>query len=279
MGGLEKSWMVSRELALRVTSAAILGSIAIGITYAGVGPFTFFIVLVSAVVCWEWGRLVRGAQFDGWLVLHIFSIISAASAMLLDQAMIAWLCLGAVGLVTIVGRGSCGDCLSALGVFYVGVPMLSLIWLRSDEVVGFLAVLFVFFTVWTSDSAAFVFGRAIGGPRLYPRVSPNKTWAGFLGGTLASLIVGVAFGLFIEGTSALCLGVIAVVLSLAGQLGDLTESALKRSFGFKDSSGLIPGHGGLLDRVDGLVLAATVAAAVGGFVDPASPGQGLLIWT
>lgn len=279
LGGLENRRMVDRELALRVSSAALLGSVALALTYAGGWPFTSFIILVSVAVCWEWGRLVRGAQFDGWLVLHVFSIMSAAFALVLNQAMIAWLILGVVGALILVGRGLSGDRLSGLGVFYVGLPVLSLIWLRSDEVVGFLAVLFVFVIVWTSDSAAYVFGRAIGGPRLYPRVSPNKTWAGFLGGILASMIAGVAFGLFLGGTSPLCLGVIAVSLSLAAQFGDLTESALKRNFGFKDSSNLIPGHGGLLDRVDGLVLAAIVAAVIGGVVDPSRPGHGLLIWT
>jgi phosphatidate cytidylyltransferase len=132
--------------------------------------------------------------------------------------------------------------------------------------------------VWTTDSAAYGFGRMIGGPKLAPRISPGKTWAGLAGGVAAASVASVVFAYFLGGTSYAILGLIGAVLSLVSQVGDLAESAIKRLFGFKDTSSLIPGHGGVLDRMDGLVAAAFTASLLAWAVNPAQPGAGLLIW-
>jgi phosphatidate cytidylyltransferase len=166
---------------------------------------------------------------------------------------------------------------AALGVFYAGLPAVAMIWLRSDESLGMLAVIFVIVIVIVSDTAGFVFGRALGGPKLWPRLSPNKTWAGMIGALVASSIIGALFWYAVPEASAVRLAATGVVLSLAAQGGDLAESALKRRFGAKDSGSLIPGHGGVMDRVDGLVAAAAVVGLATFVINVHSPAHALLI--
>jgi phosphatidate cytidylyltransferase len=151
--------------------------------------------------------------------------------------------------------------------------------LRSDNGEGFLAIIFLFAVVWTTDIAAYFAGRAIGGPKLMPRVSPNKTWSGAIGGTLAAVVVALALAKVTALSGLFAIAMLAVILSICAQGGDLFESFLKRRFGAKDSGHLIPGHGGLMDRLDGFVTASVVAALIGllrgGFE---APGRGLLVW-
>jgi phosphatidate cytidylyltransferase len=140
-----------------------------------------------------------------------------------------------------------------------------------------MALLYLLVVAWTTDSASYAGGRLIGGPKLAPKISPQKTWSGLIVGTLAPSVVGIAFAFFLKDTSAWRLALVSVVIAAACQIGDLGESAVKRRFGAKDMSNLIPGHGGLLDRIDGLLIAA-IAAALIALRDPANPGHGLLIW-
>ena len=169
--------------------------------------------------------------------------------------------IGAI-LATLLRLGR-NSVFSALGVFYAGLPAVALIWLRSDPALGLLAVIFVIVIVVTTDTAGFLAGRLLGGPKLWPRVSPNKTWAGLIGALVASAIVAALFWFAVPESSAVRLAATGAVLSLVAQAGDLAESALKRRFGAKDASSLIPGHGGVMDRVDGLV-AAAVGRRAGG---------------
>ena len=194
----------------------------------------------------------------------------------------------AVALLVLVGAAMVlrlapgGRAAAAVGVFYVGVAGLSLLWLRADAVAGRADVLFVMLLVWASDIGAYFTGRALGGPKLAPRISPGKTWSGSAGGVLAAALVGacVAWGfeawVFRSGAGvgvvARAAGV-AAVLAAVSQAGDLGESAVKRRFGQKDSGRLIPGHGGLLDRLDGVLAAAPVAALLA--LDAA---RGMAIW-
>src|SRR6185295_18114739 len=138
----------------------------------------------------------------------------------------AALVIAAITLIPLyVGRGAR---LSALGVFYVGLPAVALLWLRSDEPFGFTAVLFVFAVVWSSDTAAYAAGRTIGGPKLWPRVSPNKTWAGLAGALTAGAVAATAFAVLEPEVAPLRLIIVGVALALVAQAGDLAESALKR---------------------------------------------------
>jgi phosphatidate cytidylyltransferase len=167
--------------------------------------------------------------------------------------------------------------LSTMGVFYVGLPAVSLIWFRNDPLYGLSAVLLILVTVWATDTGAYFAGRMIGGPRLWPRISPNKTWSGLIGGVSAAGIAAAALAaLMTGGVPVGRAAFLGVVLGLVSQAGDLAESALKRERGVKDASGLIPGHGGFMDRVDGLVVAATVAAAIALATNPIVPARALL---
>ena len=151
--------------------------------------------------------------------------------------------------------------------------------LRQDEALGFAAIIILFAIVWGTDVAAYFAGKTIGGPKLWPRVSPKKTWSGSLGG----LIIGTAFALFVAFLLGVApgmkLAIMLVLLSIASQLGDLAESHMKRLFDVKDSSNLIPGHGGVMDRVDGLIVAVVLAALLGVvFGDIRSLATGFLAW-
>ena len=149
----------------------------------------------------------------------------------------------------------------------------SLHWLRADTAVGLMDVLFLLVVVWSSDIGAYLAGRVIGGPKLAPRISPGKTWSGALGGLVAAMLVGLLVSRhFAPGPVAHVL-LVAGVLSVASMLGDLLESACKRHYGVKDSSRLIPGHGGVFDRLDGVLAAAPVAVAVA-----LALGPGVELW-
>ena len=165
--------------------------------------------------------------------------------------------------------------LPVAGLAWIVLAACSLLWLRDDPAAGRVNVLFLALVVWASDIGAYAAGRLFGGPRLAPSISPAKTWAGAGGGLLAALAVGALIALAVEGTGRLPAAAgVAVLLGVAAQLGDLTESGAKRRLGVKDSGRLIPGHGGLLDRVDGLLAASPVAALLA-----LGAGRGLMLWS
>lgn len=201
------------------------------------------------------------------------------SALVLAPLALACLWIGGLawaGLVLLAGGGVAyewhglarGRRLAlAGGVVYFGPALLALLWLRADPLAGRGNVLFVMLVVWASDIGAYLAGRALGGPKLAPRISPGKTRSGALGGLVGAALVGLAAAMLGPGASrgwAAAGHAVAAALALgvASQIGDLLESGLKRHFGVKDSGRLIPGHGGLLDRLDGLLLAAPLAAVL-----------------
>jgi phosphatidate cytidylyltransferase len=167
---------------------------------------------------------------------------------------------------------------AAAGFFYAVAAQVASVLVRLDSAKGFLALMFVLLIVWVTDIGGYFAGRGIGGPKLWPRVSPKKTWAGAIGGFAASLAVAIGFSALGHGKT-LPLLVLAAALSIAAQFGDLFESAVKRRFGVKDSSHIIPGHGGVMDRLDGFVAAIVLAAIFGylrGGVD--GVGRALMVW-
>lgn len=266
-----------RELRPRIISGLLLAAVALALCYLGPVSFALLVIVVALIMSWEWGRVVRGHDFDPAFVMH-GGTVAAASLLAAFGFAALGLVLVMIGAVLVLllqfsERGR----LSALGVPYVGFPAISLLWLRSDEPFGFAAVLFVLVVVVTTDTFAYFGGRAIGGARLWPRISPKKTWAGLISGLVAGTLVGAAFGFFLEGASHAGLAFLAFLLAAASQAGDLAESALKRGFGIKDASTLIPGHGGFLDRMDGVVFAASAAALLALFTDLQSPARALLL--
>jgi phosphatidate cytidylyltransferase len=179
-------------------------------------------------------------------------------------------------IVMLIARGK--FVWAAAGFAYASAALLASILVRQDLVNGFAALMFVLLVVWATDIGGYFAGRSIGGPKLWPRVSPKKTWAGAFGGFAASLAVAAGFAVFGAG-KAVPLLLVTAVLSVVSQAGDLLESAVKRRFGVKDSSHLIPGHGGLMDRLDGFV-AAILMAWIIGFLRHGvhSAGSGLMVW-
>jgi phosphatidate cytidylyltransferase len=267
------------ELALRVCSALVLVPLAIGAAYLGGWPFALFWSLAAIGVFWEWASLVGGGERRLIVALGGAALVMAL-ALAAGGRLIAALgvtALGVAGLAAMAPAQQRGWV--AGGVPYAAAIGMAPVVLRSDTEDGFLAVMFLFAIVWTTDIVAYFLGRLIGGPKLLPRVSPKKTWSGALGGLAAAVLAALAVAAA-AGLSALTsIAVVAAILSAVAQAGDLFESHVKRRFGAKDSGHLIPGHGGLMDRLDGFVLAAAVAAVIGivrGGL--AAPARGLLVW-
>ena len=277
------------ELLLRVLSGVVLAPLALGVAYLGGWVFVAFWGIAAVTVLWEWCTLVAADERRSLLLaaspaVLLAVLLVAASAAAPEGShnvrLVAAATLLAMGMLATAALAPIGRrAWTAAGVPYAGLLGMAPIVLRNDEQYGFLAVAFLFAVVWATDIVAYFVGRAAGGPKLAPRISPKKTWSGAVGGTLAAiaaaLVVAMAAGL----VNVVALGLLAAVASVCSQAGDLFESALKRHFGAKDSSHLIPGHGGLMDRLDGFVAAAVLAAAIGllhGGVDQAA--RGLLVW-
>jgi phosphatidate cytidylyltransferase len=271
------------ELTLRIYSALVLVAIALALTWASPHSFAVLITLFITAMAWEWGRLVRGKGFDTAFGIQLGATLFAAWTAVegCPGCGVLTVVIGtmAVFLLRSLSVGMTEAWWSAGGVYYAGLPAVALIWIRGDDQYGWLAILYIFAIVWTTDTAAYAVGRIVGGPKLAPRISPKKTWSGFLGGALVAGAVGVLFGMWMGNTDLVKLGLLSLVLAVASQLGDLGESAMKRLFDTKDSSGLIPGHGGVIDRIDGLIFVAFAAALLAWALDPSQPGHALLVWS
>jgi phosphatidate cytidylyltransferase len=247
------------DLRKRALTAALLGPAAIACMWLGAEWWTALMALCMAGLSWEWVKLCGGSTRRLPGVVVPLAVLAAGASSVLGQTAIAFLLLG-VGAVLAGGlatRRGVAPVWLGLGVLYVGVAGIALIELRHDDAAGRANVIFLFLVVWASDIGAYAAGRALGGPKLWPAVSPNKTWAGSMGGLLAAILVGMATAASLApGGWGLKVALVALVLAVFTQAGDLLESWIKRHFGVKDSSGLIPGHGGLLDRLDGVLAAA-----------------------
>jgi phosphatidate cytidylyltransferase len=265
------------DFAQRLVSGLAMGAVAALCTFLGAMPFALLVVVVTVLLSWEWGRLIHGREGDMVIGVHAAAAGGAAVLAAFGKVGLGILLLpiGAI-LATLLTLGR-NSVFSALGVFYVGLPAVSLIWLRSDPQLGLLAVIFVIVVIVTTDTAGFFTGRLMGGPKLWPRVSPNKTWAGMVGALAASSIVAGLFWFVVPESSAVRLAAIGAILSFVAQAGDLAESTIKRRFGAKDASSLIPGHGGVMDRVDGLVAAASAVGLAAFAINVHSPAHALLL--
>jgi phosphatidate cytidylyltransferase len=263
------------ELTKRLLSGAVFAAIALALAYAGPLPFAALVLVVAVAMSWEWAHVVRGTNVDVTLIIHGLAVTAAIALTAFGFAAlgVAVIVIGAI-IVLALEFGQ-RPIFSAAGVLYAGLPAVALLWLRSSEPQGFLSVLFIFVIVAATDTFAYAAGRLIGGPRLAARISPNKTWSGLAGGLLAAALTGVVFAIIV-GASPAALALTGLAMGLIAQAGDLGESALKRTFGVKDASNLIPGHGGFMDRVDGIVTVAVAAALAALYVDPYMPAKALL---
>jgi phosphatidate cytidylyltransferase len=266
------------NLQLRVVSASILALIVLTITFWGGFPSRLLVSAVAVAMLIEWISIDR-LGIDRRLVVVAFAglILSLLAMTLAFSAAVAFLLLAAGIVATAIGVRLVGQGNGAVsGLAYAGLSGLSLGYLRGDDHAGLIAILFLFAVVWATDIMAYFVGRTVGGPKLAPAISPGKTISGAVGGAVGGVVAGLVLAVAAGVPGLPLLGVVALLLSVVAQMGDLFESAVKRRNGVKDSGNMIPGHGGLLDRVDGLVAAALALYLVGWFLSGADhPAHGL----
>jgi phosphatidate cytidylyltransferase len=255
------------EMPTRTASGVIMGAAAVGAATLGGVAYSVMLAVAAIAALREWHRLVNGGQFAREMIPTSLAMIA-----------VVWVTPNADGIRFAFGAMLIGAGMAALvaglrrrpvlwpipwhafGAFYLGIPVLALIFLR-NEPRGAALVGSLFVAVWTADTGALLFGRLLGGPKLAPVLSPNKTWAGFICGTIAAglgeaLYVVLLGGLAVVGAS------FGILLALTGHFGDLFESWVKRQFHAKNTGTLIPGHGGMLDRIDSLLFAAPACAVL-----------------
>lgn len=251
------------DLRLRFISALVLGPLVLLITYLGNLPFAALTLIASGLFLWEWFT-ITGTQakspssLTGFATLFAIGVLTVAGhpdlglGAMVAGAFIAY----ALGGFSKAGRWAIE------GILYSGLALFSLLVLREGSN-GLLVAFFLLFVVWATDIFAYFTGRALGGPKLWPRVSPKKTWSGAIGGLVLATVFGAGVAFVANAQDLILWALLAAGLSVVSQAGDLLESAIKRRFDVKDSSKLIPGHGGIMDRIDGLVAAAIFAVLIG----------------
>jgi phosphatidate cytidylyltransferase len=269
------------DLGTRTASALILIPAVIACAWFGGIWFKGFVLLLTGLMVHEWASLVHPKNLAQY-ALHMGAAVCGTvlpDLMGVEIALLVILGLALVsGAVVRIGNFAASKW-SYFGIFYVGFPALALVLLRSDPEYGFAAILWIFLIVWSADTLAYFAGRIIGGPKLAPLISPKKTWAGLGGAVAGSALVSIIFAYAAQLNGIWALAVLAGGLAFVEQAGDLFESSLKRFHGVKDTSALIPGHGGVIDRVDGLIAVAMAAALIGVFHDQgANAARGLLRW-
>ncbi len=258
----------SSPLKVRVLSALAMAPLALAMVWFGGWALAVFVAGIAALVSLEWSRLTVSnwqAPAAAIMISTVLSAVLAAAFAAFDWAF--GFVIVAATTMMLAGLAERPLVWLGAGIFYVGLPCLALLWLRALSILGLETILWVLVLVWAVDVAAYFTGRAIGGPKLAPLISPSKTWAGVGGGVAAAAVVGLAAA-SLTGAKLLPLAVVSAGLAIVEQAGDLMESAVKRHFHVKDAGHLIPGHGGLMDRVDGLVTTllavAAITAAAGG---------------
>jgi phosphatidate cytidylyltransferase len=252
----------ANQLKLRTASALVLAPMAVAAVWFGWPWLPLLVVAAGAGMAWEWARLCcRGSLGDsGVAVVSTVCIVVALAALTGGVPSLFGPPLAAVMVWAFarIERPREAQWL-ALGTLWIALPCVLFLWLaRSAD--GTSTLLWIFAVVWASDIGAYLVGRKVGGPRLAPRWSPRKTWAGLFGGIAGAALTGLATAYLLDVAPALPLVLLSGGLAIVGQFGDLAESVAKRRFGVKDSSGLIPGHGGLLDRLDALLAVVTAVA-------------------
>jgi len=257
----------NRELKLRIISAIVLAIIVLFMTWIGGPTFQLLWAAVALFIYKEFSDITKAEmplmpKFAGvgFLLLVIAAYIGgelfAAEVLLVVGASVlaAWEWLNKRSV------------LAAIALCYAGLPFIAMSELRLDTLSGLLLVIIVFACVWGADVFAYFAGRSIGGPKLAPQISPKKTWAGFIGGIFGSVVLSWGVVAYAGKAPGVGFFLLIIIIATASQIGDLAESVLKRRFDVKDSGNLIPGHGGVLDRVDGLIFSAVLLWAILSFM-------------
>ncbi len=244
----------------RTVAGFLLGLPVLVFIWIGTPAFEAMVALAAGILAWEWFGITGSGQSQksGLLLGGVVVVaVAVAASFSLGVALLS-LALGTALVVLATG----GAPWMTLGTLYIGLPCVALVWLRNEPTLGREIVLWLLLVVWASDIGAYAAGRLIGGPKLAPRISPNKTWAGLAGGIGAAAATSFGFASHLGGAHLAPAAILGALLAVAAQLGDLGESWVKRRFGVKDASSLIPGHGGLLDRVDALLVVILIVACI-----------------
>ena len=267
------------ELRLRIMSAAVMAVIVVGLAYAGGLPFRVLSVVVGLVVLQEWSAMTgclrpfgfaQGFTVVSMIVVSVLVLMGNYSGALVTS-LIAFLAALVISFVRLRTASRAQEARHwswlSMGFLYATGIMVAFATLRGDSAFGLAACAFILAVVWATDIFAYFVGKSLGGPKLAPSISPNKTWSGFFGGVLFAVLAGAAvLGAYVwKGVlpgNVWWFVAVAVLLSIVSQCGDLFESWVKRRSGAKDSGRIIPGHGGLMDRIDGLGAAAVAALAL-----------------
>jgi len=246
-------------LGLRIVSASVMAPVALAAVWLGGWWLAALVLLVTLGMCWEWARLATGSGFSATGVVSMAAGVISIGALQWGVDPGAAFALAVAGSLVVLALASWSRVAEPLwaagGALWVCLGSVAFLWLA---LAGWQRVVWLLGIVWATDVGAYAAGRSIGGPKLAPRLSPNKTWSGLGGGVVSAALVGLVAA-WLSGAPAAALTLLSGGLAVVAQLGDLAESLAKRHFGVKDSSNLIPGHGGLLDRLDGLLAASVVA--------------------
>ena len=251
------------SLWLRVLAAVVLVPVTLASTYLGGWILAAWVGLAGLAMSVEWVQIVHHERFGWRFALHALATTSALGLAAMGRPDLGWTAILVFSLIGAVASQAREEraIWMILGIVYIATPCLAFLWMRELRPLGLESVVWLLAVVWTTDSIAFGVGSFAGGPKLAPSVSPKKTWAGAIAGVIGAAVVSTAFAIGSGSASPAAVVAAGVVLSLLTQMGDLAESQLKRTFGVKDMSDLIPGHGGALDRLDGLIFATLGLAA------------------
>jgi phosphatidate cytidylyltransferase len=272
------------NLRLRLVSALVLAPLAIGAAYLAGLAFIGCWAAAALAILWEWRR-ITGETNPITLAIGVAAVLFAAVQLTMANGPLTPFNLVVIGAIVITACCIAGAVAeksrawTAGGIFYASILLIAPSLLRADRELGFAAILFLFAVVWATDIFGYFVGRFVGGAKLCPALSPNKTWSGALGGAVGAVISGFSVTTYFAPSNSLAIIGLALLLSAISQAGDLFESAVKRRFGAKDAGVVIPGHGGVMDRLDGFLMAALAAAVIGlarGGLD--APARGLLVW-
>jgi phosphatidate cytidylyltransferase len=250
----------------RLVSSVILIPPVLAAIWIGAPYFNILLLIAGLAAIFEWCRIAAVGHSGrlGYAALCLFAAVLVLYSF--EQYTLAWRVLG-LGALILIGfgwRGSgSGNPWPAIGLLYIGAACIALAVLRGDQVEGRHVILWLFLVVWATDIGAYLFGRWIGGARLAPSISPGKTWAGLIGGaTSAAVVAAILLAAIPVERGIMAIVALSALVAVVSQAGDLFESWYKRRFGVKDSGNLIPGHGGILDRIDGMLLAAPLVAII-----------------
>lgn len=263
------------DLALRSVFAVIFGAVWFVAVWIGGGWDVALVMAAGAIMAWEWRRIHLSPEFSVVAAFQAIAVAGAVLAMHLYGALVALVVLvvlALIGLAVDIARRR-NPWWSFWGALYIGLALVLFVMLAENPAQGLETIVWLILLVCATDIGAYFTGRLLGGPKLWRRVSPGKTWSGALGGVCCAVAAAWLVGLTTERPFGYG-GEVAVAVSVVAQAGDLAESAYKRRFGKKDAGVILPGHGGLLDRLDGLL---AVSLAVG-LLSLARPGVPVWAW-